>query len=39
MNIMLKLLSAFTKIYECPETIKLLNKKETVFSVFVVSRS
>lgn len=28
MNIKLKLLPVFTKIYECPETIMLLNKKE-----------
>ena len=33
MNIMLKSLPALTKIYECPETIKLLNKKETAFSL------
>lgn len=33
MNIKLKLLPVFTKIYECPETILLLNKKENVLSL------
>lgn len=33
MNITLKLLPAFTKIYECPKTIMLLNKNENVLSL------
>lgn len=36
MNIILKSLPAQHKIYECPETIKLLNKKENGISLFVV---
>lgn len=32
-NITLKLLPAFTKIYECPETIMLLSKNENALSL------